>query len=105
VLLPKIPEETLKYLWTLRGGLFRDEEPASGARQSVLSPGRGSGNPEPFYGAAVGVGCQMFQRVNIDAAYQIRFGNDVNRDLVRGVKGFDEDVVQHRILLSTVVYF
>jgi len=103
VLIPKRPEEALKYLWTLRGGLFRDEEPASGARRS--DPSRGSGNPEAFYGAAVGVGCQMLQRVNIDVAYQLRFGTGVNRDLVRGVEGFEEDVIQHRVLVSTVVYF
>ena len=106
VFIPKRPEEeTLKYLWTLRGGLFRDEEPASGGWRSDLLSDRGSGNPEAFYGAAVGVGCQMLQRVNIDVAYQARFGNGVNKDLVRGIKGFEEDVVQHRILVSTVVYF
>lgn len=29
----------------------------------------------------------------------------VNTDFVRGVPGFDEDVIQHRVLLSTVIYF
>ena len=106
VFLPKQPEEKLARLWTLRGGLFYDEEPASGKPDGFHWPGdRGDGDPDAFYGAALGVGLQLHQRVNIDAAYQIRYGPGVNSDFVRGAAGFEEDVFQHRFLLSTVIYF
>jgi len=106
IFLPKQPEEKLRQLWTLRGGLFYDEEPASGRSEGFSWPGdNGDGNPDRFYGFALGGGLQLFQRVNIDCAYQFRYGNHVNADFVREVQGFDEEVFQHRVLLSTVVYF
>ena len=37
--------------------------------------------------------------------YQLRYGDDVNHDFVRGLPGFGEDVYQQRLLLSTVIYF
>jgi hypothetical protein len=43
--------------------------------------------------------------VNIDAAWQLRYGNSVNKDFIRGLDGFKEDVLQQRILVSAVVYF
>ncbi|MBI4558154.1 MAG: outer membrane protein transport protein [Candidatus Hydrogenedentes bacterium] len=92
IFIPKQPDEELKDLWTLRGGLFYDQEPASG-------------HPDDFFGLALGLGYLTHQRVNIDLAYQLRFGNDVNSDFIRGLKGYKEDVYQHRVLLSTVVYF
>ncbi|MBI2422889.1 MAG: outer membrane protein transport protein [Candidatus Hydrogenedentes bacterium] len=122
VFVPREPRETLNRLWTLRGGVFYDEEPASGRdngfRVALPDPGlagirsflnssynRGSGEPDQFYGAGLGVGLLLSQRVNIDLAYQLRYGPDVNRDFLRGVSGFREDFYQHRFLLSTVVYF
>jgi len=92
LLLPEELEETLDRLYTLRGGVFYDQEPAAG-------------KPDDFYGAALGIGVLMNQRVNLDAAYQVRFGRGVNRDFFRGIPGFNEDVVQHRVLMSTVIYF
>jgi long-chain fatty acid transport protein len=92
VFIPKQMPETLDKLWTLRGGLFYDEEPATGS-------------PDQFYGFALGVGFLYKQRINFDLAYQLRYGNGVNGDLIRGVPGFDEDVVQHRVLASAVIYF
>ena len=102
--IPKQPEDTLPRLWSLRGGLFYDEEPASG-RPSGNRSIEGDGKPDRFYGFAVGAGLLAFQRVNIDLAYQFRYGNGVNGDFVRGVPGFEEDFIQHRVLLSTVIYF
>jgi len=90
--LPKQPDETLKRLWSLRGGLFYDEEPASR-------------EPDSFYGFALGAGLQTHQRVNLDVAYQLRYGDDVNEDLISGIDDFQEDVLQHRFLFSTVIYF
>ncbi|HOZ49694.1 MAG TPA: outer membrane protein transport protein [Candidatus Hydrogenedentes bacterium] len=92
VAIPKQPDVTLKRLWSFRGGLFYDQEPASGT-------------PDNFYGLAAGIGLLLNQRVNIDLAYQLRCGFDVNGDFVRGISGFDEDVFQNRFLLSTVIYF
>lgn len=104
IFVPRYPSETLKRLWTLRGGVFYDEEPATGLR-GTAGTRRGDGDADPFYGVALGVGLQLHQRVNIDAAYQYRFGKGVNADFIRGVPDFEEDVDQHRILVSTVIYF
>lgn len=41
----------------------------------------------------------------LGVAYQFRRGKDVNRDFFRGVEDFHENVVQHRVLLSAVIYF
>ena len=106
VFLPKESQEKLGHLWTLRGGLFYDEEPATAKSTGLRWPGdNGSGQPDSFYGCALGVGLLLGQRVNLDAAWQLRYGNGVNKDLIRGLDGFKEDVLQQRILFSTVVYF
>ena len=105
VFVPKQPDEELPRLWTLRGGLFYDEEPASGRSRYRFAGGKPDGEPDRFYGLALGLGLLTRQRVNIDVAYQLRYGDDVNSDYIRGVPGYREDVVQHRVLLSTVVYF
>ncbi len=104
--LPKEPQETMDQLWSLRGGLFYDQEPATGKdNKKAVRMQTGSGKPDSFFGVTLGAGVLLQQRVNLDLAYQTRFGLDVNRDFVRGVKGFREDVFQHRLLLSTVIYF
>jgi long-subunit fatty acid transport protein len=101
VFIPKEKDETLNRLWSVRGGAFFDQEPASGK-----SAGDANGDPEEFYGVTAGVGLLLNQRINIDAAYQFRFGKDVNKDFIRGLPGgFSEDVYQHRFLLSTIIYF
>jgi len=92
VFVPERPEQRINYLWTVRGGLFYDQEPASG-------------HPDDFFGFALGAGVVTHQRVSIDLAYQLRYGHDVNRDFIRGVDGFEEDVFQHRVLTSVIVYF
>jgi len=92
IFVPERPERRINYLWTLRGGLFYDQEPASG-------------HPDDFFGFAVGGGLIARQRVSIDLAYQFRYGHDVNEDFIRGVDGFEEDVYQHRVLASAIVYF
>lgn len=104
VFIPRRPLETLDTLWSLRGGVFLDQEPASG-RPSADPIRPGDGNPDLFYGLALGVGFQLFNRINFDAAYQLRYGNNVNSDRIRGVEGFSEDLLQHRFLLSAVLYF
>ena len=92
VFIPEYPGEELDRLWSVRGGVFYDQQPASK-------------RPDDFWGLALGVGLLMNNRVNVDMAYQFRCGRDVNADFVRGVRGFSEDVYQHRVLMSTVIYF
>ncbi|MCD6288414.1 MAG: outer membrane protein transport protein [Candidatus Hydrogenedentes bacterium] len=92
VFIPDDKDTALDRLWTVRGGVFFDQEPASGS-------------PDNFYGFATGLGLLIKQRFNIDLAYQLRYGHDVNSDFVRGLDGFEEDVIQHRVLLSAIVYF
>jgi len=47
--------------------------------------------------------------VNLDLAYEYRWGNDVRHDTLAGggriERNFKEDVRQHLLYLSTVVYF
>lgn len=104
VFVPKRPKETLTQLWTVRGGAFYDEEPASN-RPTGDPDAIGDGRPDRFWGITAGVGVQAFQRINIDFAYQARFGFGVDSDRIIGIEGFEEDVLQHRFLLSTVIYF
>ena len=104
VFIPREPRTHLDYLWTLRGGLSYEEEPASG--RSTSDPfDRGNGEPDRFYGVSLGVGLLAWQRVNFDLAYQFRYGPDVNADIFSGVRGFETDEYQHRLLFSMVVYF
>ncbi|MEK7793797.1 MAG: hypothetical protein AAB353_04665, partial [Candidatus Hydrogenedentota bacterium] len=135
VFLPKQPDEDMKRLWILRWGAFYDEEAATGKPTTPQFPGQnyrnslfgvssigaggivassylgrkvprnGDGQPDRFYGATVGAGLLALERLSVDAAYQLRYGPGVNSDLVRGVDGFEEDVFQHRILLSAIFYF
>ena len=97
------------FLYTLRGGLFYDPEPAGGRKDSLLGSLKGSGEPDDYYGFSIGGGVLIKSRVNIDAAYQYRFGNDVRRDTFAGNRPFEtnfsEDVEQHYFYVSTVVYF
>ena len=107
VFIPREPGVDLPRLWTLRAGLAYEEEPAS---NRPTRSGRdyfrsGDGAPDRFYGASIGLGLLLGQRVNIDVAYQIRYGPGVNRDLDPGVTGFDADELRHQVLLSTVIYF
>lgn len=102
--IPRKRSERLDYLWSLRGGLFLEQEPASG--RDPRSPFRpGDGEPDNFYGFTLGAGLLFKQRVNIDLAYQYRFGDGVNGDLNPGVTGFNADEDSHRFVLSTVLYF
>jgi long-subunit fatty acid transport protein len=104
---PKKPKQ--EYLPSVRAGIFYDPEPASGSSDGWLGFNKGRGNPDDHYGVTLGAGCLVKNRVNIDAAYQYRWGTNVRRDTfggARGVmRGFSEDVEQHLFYLSTVIYF
>lgn len=104
VLIPDDLDANLDWLWSLRGGVFLDQEPASG--RSKYDPNdKGDGDPEDFYGFALGVGLQAYNRVNVDVAYQLRHGDGVNSDRILGLPGFEQDFTQHRFLVSTIIYF
>jgi len=97
-----------KYLPSLRAGLYYDPEPASGRADRWWGVTCGSGNPDDYYGATLGLGLLVGSRVNIDAAYEYRWGNNVRRDTWAGTpleRGFSVDVDQHQFYLSTVIYF
>ena len=104
VLTPQTTGTDLNRLWSLRGGVFFDQEPASGTLTASGEPPK-DGSPDNFYGFSAGVGLLAFQRFNFDVAYQLRYGNNVNSDFIGGVRHFDEDVLQHRLIVSTVLYF
>jgi long-subunit fatty acid transport protein len=102
--IPKVRGETLDYLWSMRGGLFLEQEPASGRNpRRPFDPG--DGKPDNFYGVSVGAGLLLKQRINLDVAYQFRFGDDVNGDLNPGVTRYRGDEESHRLIFSTVFYF
>jgi len=97
------------FLPSLRAGLFYDPEPASGRSDRWWGVERGDGDPDDYYGATIGLGMLIKNRVNVDAAYQYRWGNDVRRDTLAGAgifeRNFGIDVAQHAFYLSTVIYF
>ena len=104
VMIPKNPDDRLDRLWSIRGGLFYEEEPATNkSSHSLTKPG--NGKPDRFYGFTAGLGLLVKQRVNIDFAYQFRYGHGVNKDFLQGLKGFEDELFQHRFVLSSVVYF
>jgi long-subunit fatty acid transport protein len=97
-----------KYLPSLRAGLMYDPEPGSGREDTWYGVSQGDGEPDDYYGATLGAGLLVKNRVNLDLAYQYRWGNNVRKDTFAGTPfetGFREDVEQHQLYLSTVVYF
>jgi long-subunit fatty acid transport protein len=97
------------YMPSLRAGLFYDPEPASGRTDRWWWVAPGDGTPDDYYGATLGLGVLIKNRVNVDLAYQYRWGNNVRKDTLAGAgpfeNGFSEDVQQHNLYLSTVIYF
>lgn len=79
-----------KTIIPLRAGIFYDPEPSEG-------------NPEDYYGASIGSGF-MWKKIVLDAAYQYRFGNDVEGDVI-GVPNTSADVNQHLVLVSAIYHF
>ncbi len=97
------------YLPSLRVGAFYDPAPAGGSsllgtynNQTYFS--KGSGNPDDYWGVTFGLGLLIKNRVNIDFAYEYRWGNDVRHDTFQ-FSDVDADTQQHKFYLSTVIYF
>ncbi len=97
------------YLPSLRGGIFYDPQPASGRQDQWWGIEKGDGEPDDYYGVALGAGVLIKNRVNIDAVYEYRWGNNVRRDTLAGgnvyERRFGADFRQHTVYLSTVIYF
>ncbi len=87
-----ISNQAARYTVPIRAGLFYDPSPAEGS-------------PDDFWGISIGSGIS-FERFSIDAAYQYRFGNDVNSSAVGGQGvDFGMDVDEHTGYLSFILYF
>lgn len=89
---------------SLRMGAFYDPEPAANRPNRFWGLGRGDGKPDNYYGLTLGAGVLIRNRVNLDAAYIYRWGDNVRRDTF-AFHSTDARVRQHTLYLSTVVYF
>ncbi len=67
-------------------------------------PAPGVGEDDDYYTVSCGAGIQLKERINIDVAYEYRWGSDVNAAILRDL-GFTEDIRRHRVLASVIVYF
>lgn len=97
------------YLPSLRAGIFYDPAPASNRKDTIFSSSAGAlvngdGKPDDYFGFSLGAGVLVRDRINFDAAYSFRWGNDVRKDTF-SVPGTDADVRQHVLYFSTVIYF
>ncbi len=79
-----------KMVIPVRAGVFYDPAPAEGS-------------PDDFYGFSVGSGIG-FERFAFDMAYQFRYGDDVGNYILDQFK-FSEDVQEHTVYASVIVYF
>jgi len=77
-----------KTIIPLRLGVFYDPEPSHD-------------NPEDFWGASIGSGIMLYDRIIIDVAYIFRTGNNVKKD----VAGYEMDIDQNKMLLSMIYHF
>jgi len=81
--------QTKNIIIPVRAGFFYDPEPSEG-------------DPEDFYGFSVGSGF-AYKQVIFDAAYQFRWGNDV--DTGNLIATSEADVRQHSVLASIIFHF
>ena len=79
-----------KWVIPARAGLFYDPAPAEGS-------------PDDYYGFSLGSGLDT-DRFSWDVAYQYRYGRDVGGSVLQGL-GFSQDVHEHTIYSSLIVYF
>ena len=60
---------------------------------------------DDFFTLNIGTGLQLYNRFNIDVAYEFRWGNNVNASTVPDIINGTQDVRQHRVLASLIYYF
>jgi long-subunit fatty acid transport protein len=80
-----------EHVISLRGGLGYDPAPAVGA-------------VDEYYTVNCGVGVQLGMRVNLDLAYQYKWGHDVGATSIRGLDT-TLNSAEHRIMASLICYF
>ena len=73
----------------VRAGFFYDPEPAED-------------DVKNFFGFAIGSGI-AYKRLIFDAAYQLRWGNDV--DTGNLIATSEADIYQHSFLASVIIHF
>ncbi|MFK5894669.1 MAG: outer membrane protein transport protein [Pseudomonadota bacterium] len=78
------------YIIPLRVGLFYDPAPAEGS-------------PDEYYGFSLGTGI-AYQHLVFDIAYQYRFGNNVNTQILTD-RNFSQDVSEHTVYGSMFYRF
>ncbi len=59
---------------------------------------------DEYYTVSAGAGIQLLRRLNLDIAYEYRWGRDVNGDALQGFNA-TQDVSRHRLLASLICYF
>ena len=79
-----------KWVVPVRAGVFYDPAPAEGS-------------PDDYYGFSLGTGLG-FDEVVFDIAYQFRWGNDVGDSILQNLD-FSEDVREHTLYTSMIIYF
>ncbi|MCP4105138.1 MAG: hypothetical protein GY749_06320 [Desulfobacteraceae bacterium] len=79
-----------KYEIPLCAGIFYDPAPAEGSPDNIFGFSIGSG---------IGKG-----RIKLDIAYQYRFGNDIGDSVMKPL-GFSQDIREHTIYSSVIIYF
>lgn len=103
----KIAVDRLKDTFTFRIGheyLFIFERSIIPLRFGLgFDPSPAIGDIDKFYTANIGSGLQ-YDRINFDLAYEFRWGDDINEDVLRGLNG-SQDIRRHRVLASLIVYF
>ncbi len=67
-------------------------------------PGPAIDQVDAYYTASIGTGLQV-GRFAFDVGYEVRWGSGVNSSLYPAAWGSSEDVLQHRLLASVIVYF
>ncbi len=67
-------------------------------------PAPSEGGSDEYYGFSIGSGYTKIGRFSFDAAYQYRYGDDVGASLFRG-RDFSQDVEEHKIYASFIVYW
>ncbi|KPA17042.1 conserved hypothetical protein, secreted [Candidatus Magnetomorum sp. HK-1] len=79
------------YVIPFRSGLYYDETPAKGTT-------------DIYYGITLGTGIEFIDKYAFDVAYQFRYANNVGSSILESM-GFSQDVREHTIYTSMIIYF
>ena len=79
-----------EFIIPIRCGLFYDPAPSEHS-------------PDDYYGVSLGSGIKT-KHFSFDIAWQSRFGNNINEDILTHMR-FSEDMTEHKLFSSVIVYF